>query len=89
MNKRVFSWFGITPSEIGAFVMSVMIMLSLMWSDSKGPRLQVLAVLAMITSTSLTHVTSNTTIGVRNRSVSRSGVWRWLCTCAAAWYECA
>ena len=36
-----------------------------------------LDVLAISNSISLTHVASNVTIGVRNRRVSRSGVWHW------------
>ena len=74
-----FSSFGITPSESDALVMSVMIdasepMLFFTWSDGKGSRRHVLTVFAIITSTSLTQVASNVTIGVRNRRVSLSGV---------------
>ena len=72
-----FSWFGITPSESDAFVMSVMTdaserMLSLMCLDGIGSMWHVLDGLVIFNSI------SNVTIGVRNRRVSRSGVWHWL-----------
>ena len=54
------------------------IMLSLTWLDGIGSSWHVLDVLAISNLISLTHVASNVTIDVRNRRVSRSGVWHWL-----------
>ena len=46
--------------------------------DGIGSSWHVVDVLAISNWISLAHVASNATIGVRNRRVSRSGVWHWL-----------